>query len=131
MAEESRLAQLYKRADQFNEDIPADLAKKIVVYTRILQEIGMQIANHTYHYRNLEAERKRVYALAVKDAVGTGKDKEAAAEIQVIKHRQKEFKAERDLIKWQKAYDSTKELINALKKQLEVLLIEWGGNASG
>lgn len=127
----SRLDQLYKTASQFNEEIPADLAKKIVIYTRILQEIGIYIARQNYHYRSLEAERKQIYASAILEAVGTGKEREAAAEIKITKHRKREFYAESELIKWNKAYDSTKELINALKKQLEVLLIEWGGNPRG
>lgn len=127
----NKLDQLYKKANEFNDDIPSDLAKKIVVYTEILRVLGVYIANATYRLGQIEADRKREYALILVREIGTAKEKEGKAELRITNHRKKEYQAEADLIKWKNAYDSTKELINALKKQLEVLLLEWGGNGNG
>lgn len=127
----TKLDQLYKKANDYNEDIPSDLAKKIVVYTEILRVLGVYIAHSTYKLGQIEADRRREYAIAIVREGGTAKEREGKAELRITKYRKMEYQAEADLIKWKNAYDSTKELINALKKQLEVLLLEWGGNGNG
>lgn len=126
----NRLDELYQKSTQFNDDIPSDLAKKIVVYAEILRIIGVYISHASYNLANLETERKREHALALIHEVGTAKEKEGKAELRISKIRKKENNAERELIKWKNNFIATQELINALKKQLEVLMMEWGGSGN-
>ena len=122
----NKLDALYKKAESYNEEIPSELAKKIVTYTEILRVLGVYIAHATYNLGEVESARKREYALALTQEVGTGKEKEGKAELRISHYRKKINRADSDLIKWKNAYDSTKELINALKRQLDVLMMEWG-----
>lgn len=122
----TKLDRLYFQANSLNEEIPSELAKKIVVYTEILRVLGTYIAHATYKLGSIEADRKREYAIALVREGGTAKEREGKAELRITQYRKQEYQAEAELIKWKNAYDSTKELINALKKQLEVLLLEWG-----
>lgn len=127
----TKLDQLYFKANSFNEEIPSELAKKIVVYTEILRVLGTYISLASYKLGTIQTDRKREYALALVQEGGTQKEREGKAELRITKYRRLEYKAESELIKWKNAFISTQELINALKKQLEVLLLEWGGNGNG
>lgn len=127
----SKLDRLYVKANSLNEEIPSDLAKKIVVYTEILRVLGVYISHATYKLGEITTDRKREYAIALVREGGTAKEREGKAELRITRFRKAEYHAEAELIKWKNAYDSTKELINALKKQLDVLLLEWGGKGNG
>lgn len=126
-----QLNNLYQLANTYSDSIPQDLAKKIVTYADILRVVGVIVAQCTYKLKKIEAEKKRTYASAVLSELGTIKEKEARAELKINKLRREEAFAESELIKWKNVYDSTKELINAHKKELDVLLIEWGLKSNG
>ena len=121
----SKLSDLYKEAESLNEEIPAELAKKIRVYAKIMQVIGKYHAAAVNDYGKAYADRKRVWGESIIGTSGTGKEKEGQAEVDCYEYRIKEAQAEADKERWKNAKDSTAEIINALKKQLETLQMEY------
>lgn len=121
----SKLSELYKQAESLNDEIPAELAKKIRVYSEIMQVIGKYHAAAVNDYGEAYAKRKLIYAETIIHTEGTGLVKEANAEVAAYEYRLKEAKAEADKERWKNAKESTEEIINALKKQLETLQMEY------
>ena len=121
----SKLSELYKQAESLNDEIPAELAKKIRVYSEIMQVIGKCHAAAVNDYGEAYAKRKLIYAETIIHTEGTGLVKEANAEVAAYEYRLKEAKAEADKERWKNAKESTEEIINALKKQLETLQMEY------
>ena len=121
----SKLSELYAQAEQLNEEIPAELAKKIRIYAEIMQHIGKYHAAAVNDYGQAYSSRKLAYAQAIQDTEGTGIVKESAAELAAYPYRLKESEAEADKERWRNAKDSTAEIINALKKQLDTLMQEY------
>src|SRR5690554_5074081 len=68
----SRLSELYKQAESLNEEIPAELARKIRVYAEIMQIIGKYHAAAVNDYGRAYAERKRVWGESILKTEGTG-----------------------------------------------------------
>lgn len=65
------------------------------------------------------------------DTPGTGIVKEGAAEIAIFILRKEESEAESEVWKWRNQFQSTEEIINALKIQLKTLMTEYtNGNQS-
>lgn len=126
----SKLSELYKQAETLNEEIPSELAKKIRVYAEIMQIIGRLHASAVNDYGLAYSKRKLAYAEAINQTKGTGIVKEAAAEIACNPYRDREADAEGERDRWRNAKDSTAEIINALKKQLDTLMTEYNGHAS-
>jgi len=124
----SKLGELYKQAESLNEELPAELAKKIRVYAEIMQVIGKYHASAVNDYGQAYSARKLAHAEAIENAEGTGVMKEATAEIACNPYRYKESKAEADKERWRNAKDSTAEIINALKKQLDTLMTEYNNS---
>ncbi|GGB43455.1 hypothetical protein GCM10011409_21330 [Lentibacillus populi] len=121
----SKLTELYKQAETLNDEIPGELAKKIRVYAEIMQVLGRYHAAAINDYGQAYSARKMAFAQAVIDTPGTGVVKEAQAEIACNPLRMKEAEAEADKERWRNAKESTAEIINALKKQLETLQMEY------
>lgn len=125
----SKLAELYNEAEQLNDELPAELAKKIRVYAEIMQHIGKHHAAAVNEYGQNYSARKLAYAQAIQETEGTGIMKEAEAEIAAYPYRMKEAEAEADKERWHNASRSTAEIINALKKQLDTLMQEYNNPA--
>lgn len=121
----NKLSELYKQAESLNEEIPAELARKIRIYAEIMQVIGKYHAAAVNDYGRAYAERKRVWGESILKTEGTGMVKEGQAEIDCYEYRLKEAQAEAEKERWKNAKDSTAEIINALKKQLETLQMEY------
>lgn len=120
-----RLNELYAQAESLSEEIPGELARKIRVYAEIMQIIGKMHAQAVNDYGHAYSKRKLQYAQAIINTEGTGIVKEAQAEIAAYEYRIKEAEAEADKERWRNAKESTSEIINALKKQLETLQMEY------
>ena len=75
-------------------------------------------------YKKIYATRKRVYAEAV---ISAPRNKQAHAELAVVDLRQEEAEAYGQMKRWQNAFESTKEEINALKYKVKID-IEDGSN---
>lgn len=125
MKTEDKLKQLYKQAESLNEEIPGELARKIRVYAEIMQNIGRMHAAAVNDYGMAYSKRKLAYADAIANSTGKVVEREAAAEIACNPYRKQEAEAEADKERWRNAKDSTAEIINALKKQLDTLMQEY------
>ncbi len=123
-----KLKSLYAKINQLNDEIPADLAKKIHLYAEVMQLIGKYHAQATFNYGRAYAERKHAYAQALVNTPGTGVVKEGQADIDAYPYRLKEAEAEGEMHRWKNSLAATAEIINALKKQLDTLMREY--NAS-
>jgi hypothetical protein len=91
--------------------------KRIELLSKQLVFIGKLAAEFSERYKRVYATRKRVYAEGEIDAV---KNKKAHAELAVIDLREEESKAYGDMKRWNNAFESTKEEINALKYHVKI-----------
>ncbi|MCR1833098.1 hypothetical protein NSA56_01640 [Oceanobacillus caeni] len=121
----NKLEKLYAEINQLNDELPAELAKKIHLYAQVMQWIGKYHAQATMEYGRAYAERKNVYAHALVNTPGTGVVKEGQADIDAYPYRLKEAEAEGEMHRWKNSLAATSEIINALKKQLDTLMREY------
>jgi hypothetical protein len=121
-----KLKRIYNEADALSHEIPAELSKKITLYTRALLIVGRYHADAVRAHGKAYAERKRVWGETILSSSGTAKDKEGMAEKECYPYRVQEADAEGEMWTWRNAYNSTQEVINALKKELDTLMVEYG-----
>lgn len=118
------LARLNKMIEQLSDDIPAELQRKIMLNTQMLQPLGKLYAQATKDYKYAYAQRKYAYGNLLVYSEGTGVEKQGQAEVGTKEHREKEAEAESEMIRWKHAYDSTKELIQSQKLVLRAMMNE-------
>jgi hypothetical protein len=123
-----RLADLYKKANALNEELPLDIMNKLSLYGQILELIGGLHADSVKAYRLAEAKRREtiasaiVYGAELEGAeVKTAKDREAVAEVIGATARKEEALAEAEAQRWKNAYQSNIEMIQILKKKYDHL----------
>lgn len=115
-----KLNQLYAQASQLNDDLPAQLIKKMEIYGDILELIGRLWAASQNDWRHAEAMRRETIATVYSlDPEGTVKDKEMKAEMAAAEWRKKEAQYEAEALRWRNAYTSIQEQINIMKKKYE------------
>ena len=83
-----KLSQLYKQANELNEELPKELMDKLSLYGQVLEIIGGLHAESVKAWKLAEAKRRETIASAIVygaelDGVTykTAKEKEAAAEV--------------------------------------------------
>lgn len=123
----SKLNEIYEAIEQLNDEIPAQLSKKITLYSQALMLIGRYHAAAVNAHGIAYANRKKVWGQAILDSKGTAKDKEAAAEVASYDARVREARAEMEVWEWRRAFESTQEIIQALKIEQRTLMVEYNG----
>jgi hypothetical protein len=108
------LGRLQARLDNTPE---VDIRKRVDILSDMLILIGKLAAEFTDEYKGAYIARKQAYAEAEFDAP---KRPQAYAELQVKEHRQREREASKLMKRWDNAFTSTKEKINALKFQVKI-----------
>jgi|GEM_PF-3289110 len=121
-----KLSQLYKQANELNEELPKELMDKLSLYGQVLEIIGGLHAESVKAWKLAEAKRRETIASAIVygaelDGVAykTAKEKEAAAEVIGAEARRNEALAEAEAQRWRNAYTSTLEMIQILKRKYE------------
>lgn len=115
------MKQLQIKADALNDELPHDLAKKIELYSMVLMKVGRLHASAVFDYGKAYADRKNAWGLLITSTEGTAKDKEGNAEFGTHQARILEATAEQEVTRWKNAFIATQELINAMKKRLDLL----------
>lgn len=100
---------------------------RIEILSKMLIFIGKLAAEFSERYKRVYATRKRVYAEA---EIAAPKNKKAHAELAVVDLREEEAEAYGDMKRWNNAFESTKEEINALKYRVRIN-IEDGSSRRG
>jgi hypothetical protein len=129
MTKTEKLAQLYKKANACNEELPKELLDKLGLYGQILELIGGLWASAHKDWKLAEATRRSAIAGAFAygaqlegiDKPTTDKGREAVAEVSSALARQNEAELEGEALRWKNAYMSTTEQIQILKKKYEHL----------
>lgn len=99
-------------------DLPEeDYSERVYILSKMIVLIGKVSAELSEEYKKIYARRKQVHAEAY---IAAKKNKQAEAELAVIELRQKEAEAYGDMKRWNNAFESTKEEINALKYKLRI-----------
>ena len=122
---EDRLKRLYSEIESLSDEIPQQKSRKIYLLGQVLQIMGKFHADAVRAHGRAYAERKRIWGETIAGVDGTAKDKEGLAEVKAYDARMKEADAEADMWRWRNAFTATQELINAEKKDLEVLITEY------
>jgi len=120
-----RIRELYAEIEELNPEILLDLNAMIRKYSQIQMLIGYMDADYLYEYGRYYAERKRVHAETIKNAIGTVAEKEAEAELATNKIRMKEEMAKSESRKWNNLFKSTENLIIALRRDERTALEEY------
>lgn len=122
-----RLSSIYKKINEIPDDpvIPAEVARKITLYNTAQGIIGEMYAQAVYEYGVAYNERKEQQGVHEMSFIGTIKDKEGYAETQIAHLRREEVRAEAEMKRWEKAYNSTEMLANAIKHELSVLFDDY------
>lgn len=123
---EDQLKAKYAEIKRLDDNVPAQLARKIHLYSEALLLIGKLHASATYEYGAAYAKRKQAWGKAMAETQGTQAVKEGVAEITAAEYREAEAKAEAEMIEWKNAFSATEEIIQALKLELRVLMKEYG-----
>ncbi|MGH9975158.1 MAG: hypothetical protein ACRD8Z_04895 [Nitrososphaeraceae archaeon] len=90
---------------------------RIEILSKMLVFIGKLSGEFSEQYKRIYATRKRVHAEAYLAAT---KSKAQMAELAVIDLREEEAEAYGNMKRWNNAFESTKEEINALKFRLRI-----------
>ncbi|TYR75634.1 hypothetical protein FZC79_10405 [Rossellomorea vietnamensis] len=125
-----KLSAYYRAAGNLNEENPKDLIDKLSIYGKILELIGGIYGDAFNDWGMAEAERREIIANGIyhRPSVDGGetpssdKKGEAAGELLAKEARRKEKKFEAEKERWRKAYDSTSEQINIMKKRYDHLV---------
>lgn len=120
-----RLDKIYKEIESMNEEIPAQKARMITLYTKALQCIAFYHADAVRAYGMAYATRKRIWGECIQETKGTAKDKEGAAEVGSYEARVREADAEAEVEKWKRLFIATEHIINALKIEHKTLMDEY------
>ncbi|HEX7065889.1 MAG TPA: hypothetical protein VF199_12540 [Bacillales bacterium] len=119
-----RLDQIYAKIEEMNEEIPAQKARMITLYTKALQCIAFYHADAVKDYGLAYSTRKCIWGETIQNTVGTAKDKEGAAETESYPARVSEAEAEAEVEKWKRLFMATEHIINALKIEHKTLMDE-------
>lgn len=121
------LVLLDQQINECDEEIPSQLAKQIELLCHYLRICGEFQSHYVFQFKRAHADRKAKQGYILKNTVGTVKEKEGEAERLTYQKRLAEAQSEADMTRWVNLYNSTKELIQAKKKTLEILKYElWG-----
>lgn len=97
---------------------------RIEILAKMLVYIGKLSAEFSEQYKRVYASRKRLHAEAY---IAATKNKTQMAELAVIDLREEEAEMYGNMKRWNNAFESTKEEINALKYRIRIS-IEDGSN---
>lgn len=114
---ESHIGYIKKYQRLLNEVPDECRVERIELLSKMLVYIGKVAAELSEEYKRIYATRKRVYAEAYIDAPNS---KAARAELAVTEWREKESEAYGNMKRWNNAFESTKEEINALKYKVKI-----------
>lgn len=118
---------LYRSVSKIDLEIPGSVSRGIVVYTDILGLIGKLWAEAKEQALNDTDYRKDMEIAIEEQTQGTVKQKEARSRAGTKELRVRENKAKANVLRWEKAFESTEHKIQALKIHLKVLAYELGG----
>lgn len=91
--------------------------QRIELLSKQLVFIGRLASVFSEQYKRVYATRKRVHAEAY---ISATKNKAAQAELAIVDLREEEAEAYGNFKRWNNAFDSTKEEINALKYKVKI-----------
>lgn len=120
-----RLKQLYDEIENLNDEIPAELNRKIKLYSQALMLIGYFDADALQNYFRIYAERKRAEGDIKANFKGTGVEKEGQTEIAIYDLRIQEADAKAESRKWTNLFKSTEQIIIALRREEQALMTEY------
>jgi hypothetical protein len=107
-----------KKLQRLLDEVPEEcLVEQIDLHSKMLVYIGKLAAELSEEYKRIYILRKRVHAEAY---INAAKSKAAEAEIAVIELRVQETEAFGNKERWNNAFESTKERINALKYKVRI-----------
>jgi hypothetical protein len=119
-----RLKRFYAEINTLDDEIPAQVTRKIYLYSLALLEIGRFHAEAVNEYGRIYAARKGKWGEIAATTDGSGVVKEATADRLTQELREKEAQAEAEMHRWKNSFEATQEIINALKVHLKVLVKE-------
>lgn len=114
---DSHLQEIIKLQDKLNKIPETSRIERIELLSKQLVFIGRLAAELSEEYKRIYATRKRMYAEAYINAPSS---KSASAELAIIEIREKEAEAYGNMKRWNNAFDSTREEINALKYKVKI-----------
>lgn len=119
-----RLKQLYDEIETLNDEIPAELNRKIKLYSQALMLIGYFDSDALKEYMLTYAARKQKEGEVKASFKGTGVEKEGQTEIAIYELRKREAETKADSRKWTNLFKSTEQIIIALRREEQAIMAE-------
>jgi hypothetical protein len=124
---DNHLSEIRRYQVIINELHDDDLVERVTLLAKMLVLIGKVAAELSQEYKMIYARRKQVHAEAYIKAT---KSKAAEAELAVVELRQLEAEAYGDMKRWNNAFESTQEEINALKYKIRITIEDGSSKVS-
>lgn len=125
MTKKEKLEEKFTEIKQLNPEILSDLNKMIRLYSQAQLIIGHLDADAFYEYGQAYSKRKEMYASAIMYTEGTGVEKEATAEIEVAKLREKEWQLSAESRRYKNLFKAMDNLIIALRRDEKTAMAEY------
>ena len=120
-----RAKRIQEEFDSLSDDIPHQISRKQRLQAELLQIFGKFYADASHDYwvaeSILELEKSKVKL----ETEGTGIVKEATAKIATHELELAMIDKKRDMKRWQNAVDTTSKLIDSIKREESVLIMEY------
>lgn len=120
-----RAKRIQAEFDSLSDDIPHQISRKQRLQAELLQIFGKFYADASHDYwvaeSILELEKSKVKL----ETEGTGIVKEATAKIATHELELAMIDKKRDMKRWQNAVDTTSKLIDSIKREESVLIMEY------
>ncbi|RDW17612.1 hypothetical protein CWR48_13935 [Oceanobacillus arenosus] len=114
-----------KLINQLGDDMKI---QRIELLSKQLVFIGKLAATFSENYKRVYATRKRVHAEAY---ISATKNKTAVAELAIVDLREEEAEAYGNMKRWNNAFESTKEEINAIKYKVKIDVADGSSQQGG
>ena len=120
-----RAKRIQAEIDTLNDDIPHQISRKHRLHAELLQIFGKFMADASHEHWKAEAMWEYKKSQVELDTEGTGVVKKATALIAAYDLQMIMLEKKRDMTRWKYAIDTTSKLIDSIKKEENVLIMEY------
>lgn len=120
-----RAKKIQAEFDSLSDDIPHQISRKQRLQAELLQIFGKFLADASHEHWKAEAMWEYKRSQVELETQGTGVVKKATALIQAYDLQMIMIEKKRDMTRWKYAVDTTSKLIDSIKREESVLIMEY------
>lgn len=120
-----RAKKIQAEFDSLSDDIPHQISRKQRLQAELLQIFGKFLADASHEHWKAEAMWEYKRSQVELETQGTGVVKKATALIAAYDLQMIMIEKKRDMTRWKYAVDTTSKLIDSIKREESVLIMEY------